>query len=40
MGAVQAAGLAGLETYGEAEEEYLTSTGRAVDIAMRGLESL
>ncbi|SEL45421.1 TetR/AcrR family transcriptional regulator [Nonomuraea pusilla] len=40
MGAVQAAGLASLEMYGEAEQEHLASTGRAMDIAMRGLESL
>ncbi|MFC5834555.1 hypothetical protein [Nonomuraea insulae] len=40
MGAVRAAGLAGLERYGEAEQEHLASTRRAVDIAMRGLDSL
>ncbi|WP_433512602.1 TetR/AcrR family transcriptional regulator [Nonomuraea sp. CA-143628] len=40
MGAVQAAGMASMEMYGEAEQEYLASTGQAVDIAMRGLDSL
>ncbi|MEV0344971.1 TetR family transcriptional regulator [Nonomuraea sp. NPDC050680] len=40
MGAVQAAGLASLETYGESEQDYLASTRRAVDIAIQGLESL
>ncbi|MDP4510108.1 TetR/AcrR family transcriptional regulator [Nonomuraea turcica] len=40
MGAVQAAGAASLEMYGEAEEGHLKSTRRAADIALRGLESL
>ncbi|MEO3875856.1 TetR family transcriptional regulator [Nonomuraea sp. B12E4] len=40
MGAVQAAALASLEVYGQDEQESLASTGRAVDLAMRGLESL
>ncbi|WP_186404197.1 TetR/AcrR family transcriptional regulator [[Actinomadura] parvosata] len=40
MGAVQAAGLASLELYGEEVREHVTSTGRAVDIALRGVQSV
>ncbi|TDC07928.1 TetR family transcriptional regulator [Nonomuraea longispora] len=40
MGAVQAAGLAGVEMYGESEQDYLAAMGRAADIAIRGLDSL
>jgi hypothetical protein len=40
MGAVQAAGMASLEAYGDDVREHSASTGRAVDIALRGVESL
>jgi AcrR family transcriptional regulator len=40
MGAVQAAGMAGMELYGESEQDYLVAMRRAANIAIHGLNSL